>query len=65
MSMKTIKARIRVAVWPDGRWTAYGSEGELAEQTHRVLIEEEPGNYSICYVTADLPVQAEVTGAVE
>jgi hypothetical protein len=62
-----IRARIRVAVWPDGKWTAFGSESRQSkvEDFHRELIEAAPDNYSIRWVVVDLPLPSDIEGTVE
>jgi hypothetical protein len=62
---KTIPARIHVAVWPDGRWTAYGDEGKHAERTLQELLDAAPGGESYHVVTVDLPLPQEIAGKVE
>lgn len=64
---KTVKVRIRVAIWPNGKWIAYGDEGreDSLIRSHEDILEVLPPGESITWVTADLPLPGEVAGTVE
>lgn len=64
-SQTTIPVRIRVAVWPDGKWIAYGDDGNHVERTHDEIMDACPGGDSIHWVTADLPLPTDIAGKVE
>ena len=60
----TIRVRIKIAVWPDGRWTAYGDEGKHAERTFRELIEAAPADETYYWIEANVPAQETIRGVV-
>lgn len=60
----TIRARIRIAVWPDGRWTAYGDEGKHVQRTLDELLDASPGGESYHWIEANVPLPATVEGVV-
>lgn len=60
----TIRARIRVAVWPDGTWIAYGDEGKNAVRMHDDILDACPGGESYYWVEADLPMPTTIKGEV-
>lgn len=61
----TIPVRIRITVWPDGKWIAYGDESKHAERTHGDIMDAAPGGESYHWVTANVPLPQEVAGKVE
>lgn len=66
--MSTIKARIRVAVWPNGNWTAYGTRGPRGDvATERYLselVEAAPAGESFYWVEAEIPWPPVIQGKV-
>jgi hypothetical protein len=60
----TIPVRIRIAVWPNGKWIAYG-DGKNTEELHNVYLEDEPRGESVHWITADVPLPSVVAGTVE
>ena len=60
----TIRIRIKVAVWPDGTWTAYGDNTKSAEQTMDEILDAAPGGDSTHWVEATIPLPLTVEGQV-
>ena len=59
-----VRVRVKVAVWPDGRWTAYGDQTQAMERTMDELIEACPPGESTHWVEATLPMPVTVEGEV-
>lgn len=60
----TIRARIRVAVWPDGSWTAYGDQTKNVERTFAEIIDAAPGGESYHWIECDLPLPTTIEAEV-
>ena len=60
----TIRVRIKVAVWPDGTWTAYGDQTNRMERTMEDILDASPGGDSTHWVEATLPLPLTVEGKV-
>lgn len=56
--------RVRVAVWPDGSYTAYGAEKKTIE-IHDDMLDGAPTGESIVWIVAEIPLPEEVRGYVE
>jgi hypothetical protein len=65
---QTVQVRIRVAVWPDGDYVAYGalnSDAAVAS-IHSDMLDAGPDGEFIVWVTAEIPMPPpEVAGEVE
>jgi len=61
----TIQVRIRIAIWPNGKWMAYGDDGKHSERTHDEIMEASPGGESYHWVTANVPLPCDIEGTIE
>lgn len=60
----TIRVRIKIAVWPDGSWAAYGDNTKSAERTMDEILDAHPGGDSAHWVEATLPLPRIVEGEI-
>jgi hypothetical protein len=68
--IESTRVRIKVAVWPDGRWIAYGDESADVEAAFTEVIDDPPmGKTYHCgesyhWIEADVPRPVTVEGKV-
>lgn len=61
----TFRARIKIAVWPDGSWRAYGEDDTKSlDIMFSDLMDAAPGGESYHWIEADVPLPTVIKGSV-